>query len=49
MSQHTTIAAALATLKRLIAGGHDYADAEWHASQMHKVSASRLRAAYDKA
>lgn len=42
-----TITAALATLNAMIAAGADYADAEWKASEAHRVSASRLRAAYD--
>lgn len=42
-----TITAALATLKSLIAEGYDYADAEWRAAKAHKVSANRLRLAYD--
>jgi hypothetical protein len=42
-----TITAALGTLNTLVAGGADYADAEWTASEAHKVSATKLRAAYD--
>lgn len=42
-----TITAALATLNAMIAAGGEYPDAEFAASTAHKVSATKLRAAYD--
>ena len=41
------LSAALATLCALITAGYDYADAEWKASEKHRVSATALRGAYD--